>query len=199
MKLVVIVGLSIIDLALLLILARVTSGSTNGGGSPESESRMWHDDPSIIELIYAEAQLTRSMSAATVDELRVRASAALTILATTTAIFVAVATASGASHPSIADSPLELTALALFFVATLALAIILMPIVNWSFWPDIHRMDEYTNQGCDKDGIQMEIVNDIASALVSDGKPLRRLQWLFIAAIVSFIAEVVFWIVGILH
>jgi len=139
------------------------------------------------------------MAAATVDELRVRASAALTILATTTATFVAVATSGGVSHPGIADSPLELTALALFFVAALALAIILMPIVQWSFWPDIRRMDDYAKQGCDKDGMQMEIVNDIDSALVSDGKRSKRLQWLFSAAIASFIAEVVFWIVGILH
>lgn len=196
MKLVVVIGLSIIDLALLLILARVTSGSTDGGGSPEPESPMWHEDPGIIQLMYDEAQLARSMSASTVDELRVRSSGALTIVATTTAIFVAVATAAG--HASIAQRPLELTALSLFFVASLAFAVILMPIVKWSFWPDIRRIDDYATQGCDKDGIQMEVVNDIAIALESDGKPLKRLQWLFSAAIVCFIAEVVFWIIGIL-
>jgi hypothetical protein len=173
--------------------------SKGDGETPESESRIWNDDPGIIDLMYAEAQLTRSMSAATVDELRVRASAALTILATTTAIFVAVATTGGATRPSIADSPLELTALALFFAAALALAIILMPIWGWSFWPDVHRMDHYAKQGCDKDGIQMEVINDIVSAHASDAGPLKRLQWLFSAAIASFIAEVVFWIVGILH
>ena len=87
--------------------------STDDGETPESDSRIWSDDPGIIELMYAEAQLTRSMAAATVDELRVRAAAALTILATTTAIFVAVATTGGATRTSIADSPLELTASAL--------------------------------------------------------------------------------------
>ena len=84
-------------------------------------------------------------------------------------------------------------------MVALALAVILMPIWEWSFWPDISRMDHYAKQGCEKDRIQIEVINDIVSASANDAEPLRRLQWLFSAAIVSFIAEVVFWIVGILR
>jgi hypothetical protein len=167
-----------------------------------SDSRMWHDDPAVIKMMYDEAQLARSSSAATVDELRVRAAAALTIVATTTAIFVAVTTTTNGtstSHGSIWDKPLQLTALALFFVSAIAFSTILMPIIRWSFWPDISRINFYANDGCDPDGIQMEVINDISLAAASDAHYINILQWLFVGAILTFIAEVAFWIVGILH
>jgi hypothetical protein len=181
-----------------LIIRRMSRRRTS---PTASTPQMWQDDPAVIKLMYDEAQLARSMSAATVDELRVRATGALSIVATTTAIFVAVATTTGSSeaHSSIADKPLELTALSLFFVAALAFSTILMPIIRWSFWPDISRIDFYASHGCDPDGVQMEVVNDISVAVASDAPLIKRLQWLFTAATLAFIGEVVFWIVGILY
>jgi hypothetical protein len=152
-------------------------------------------DPRIIEIMYAEALVAREQCAATVDELRARTCAALTILATTTAIFVAVATATTtATHASIVDKPLELAALSLFFLSAFGFSIVLMPIVTWSFWPDPRAIDFHASQGSDAIDVQLDRVNDIDTALNSDAKPIRRLQWLFIGAVVCFVAEFVLWI-----
>jgi hypothetical protein len=191
-----------VALAIVLAAYRVQKRRRSPATPLDADPSDWNiEDPKVIALMYAEADKVRSMTAATLDELRVRTSAALTILATTTAIFTAVATAAtGTNHPSIANSPLQLTALSLFFVSAVCFLVVLMPLVNWAFWPDVARIANYAEDedGLDENGIKLEVTKDITFALAGDTKWITRMQWFFIGAIVAFIGEVIFWIVGIL-
>lgn len=111
---------------LLLLICQVKLRGSNMTTAPPPQLP---PNEKAIDLWYKEVLLSREQVLATLDELRSRSGMFLTVVALTTTFFATLATRS--STP-IRSHPVELAALALFFVVVLALATVLAPAWQWS-------------------------------------------------------------------
>ena len=154
-------------------------------------------DPEAVKLWYDEVLRSRSEVLATLDELRARSGTLLTVVALITTFLAALSVHSGTS---ILDSPIELAALSLFGVVIILLGLLIIPVFTWRTFARPGRVRRMVDGRRPKTAHEVRILlaRKIPRDVHKDREKLWRLQWVFVAALAAFVAEVICWVLGVL-
>lgn len=118
-------------------------------------------------------------------------------MAITTALFAALISE---SHQQISKHPVELAALSLFLLSFVLLGIVFSPLLRWHFYSRPGKVRRMTTcePRMNADEVRAKLARQIPKEINRDSYKIYVLQWVFIAALVSFGAEIACWTIGVI-
>ena len=150
---------------------------------------------SRYKLVYDEALGAIDRQERTLDELRSRVSATLATTVIATAFFGGIAIKPGRASPFVASGGRSL-----FVIAALLHVVLLLPLGGWRFRRSpakIIRDYVEDENPATLDEMYRELALNLADDIAGNDGRLSWMWWVFTAAVVVLVAEVVTWLVAI--